>query len=100
MAKYKIEWSKEAKSDLINILEFYNKRNGNSNCSRKLHQKINNNVRFIAKQSHIGIKTDYESIKTVITGDYQIIYEVFDQFILIMMIWDCRRNPEDKNITH
>jgi hypothetical protein len=24
--------------------------------------------------------------------------DLFDQLILIMMVWDCRRNPEDKII--
>jgi hypothetical protein len=34
----------------------------------------------------------------MVTGDYQIIYEIFDQMILIIMIWDCRRDPGDKII--
>jgi len=32
----------------------------------------------------------------LITGDYQIIYEILNNTILISMIWDCRRDPEDK----
>jgi hypothetical protein len=46
----------------------------------------------------LGTPTDYDSVRVLITGDYQIIYEVFDQIILIIMIWDCRRDPEDKII--
>jgi len=34
----------------------------------------------------------------LITGDYQIIYEILDNKIYISMIWDCRRAPEDKII--
>jgi hypothetical protein len=34
----------------------------------------------------------------MILGDYQIIYEIFDQLILIIMVWDSRRDPGDKKI--
>jgi len=34
----------------------------------------------------------------LITGDYQIIYEITEDNIVISMLWDCRRNPEDKKI--
>ncbi len=37
-------------------------------------------------------------VRALIKDDYQIIYEIFDQLILIIMIWDCRRNPMDKRI--
>ena len=41
MARIKIEWSIEAKEDLIDILQFYIDRNGNSNYRKKLSVKIN-----------------------------------------------------------
>ncbi len=37
-------------------------------------------------------------MRALITGDYQFIYEIFDQLVLIIMVWDCRRDPEDKKI--
>ena len=40
MAKYKIEWSIEARLDLIDILEFYRIRNKSSLYSKKLNTKI------------------------------------------------------------
>jgi len=46
----------------------------------------------------IGLQTGIETVKALITGDYQIIYEILDKSILIVMIWDCRRDPEDKII--
>jgi len=46
----------------------------------------------------IGLQTGIETVKTLITGDYQILYEILDKSILIVMIWDCRRDPEDKII--
>lgn len=98
MVKFKIEWSIEAKLDLIDILEFYIRRNGSNTYSRKLNAKINKSVKFLSKHPYIGTPTDFDLVRTLVTGDYQIIYEIFNQLILIIMIWDCRKLPEDKNI--
>ena len=99
MAKYKIEWSIEARSDLLDILEFYYQRNGNANYSRKLNSKINKSIKLITRNPFLGKQTDISSVRAVVTGDYQIIYEVLEQTLLIAMVWDCRRNPENKTIT-
>ena len=99
MVKYKVEWSIEARLDLFDILEFYYQRNGNANYSRKLNSKINKSIKLITKNPLLGKQTDISSIKAIVTGDYQIIYEVLEQTLLIVMVWDCRRNPQDKTIT-
>lgn len=96
MVKFKIDWSLEARLDLIDILEFYIKQNGTASYSIKLNSEINNSLKLISKNPLIGIQSDYDSVRAFIKGDYQIIYEIFDQLILIIMIWDCRRDPEDK----
>lgn len=98
MASYKIEWSLEAKHDLTDILEFYIFRNGSSVYSKKLYSKISRSIRVLAKNPYLGVRTDDSDIRAVITSDYQIIYEVFEKIILILMIWDCRRDPEDRII--
>lgn len=98
MAQVKIAWSVEANQDLVGILEFYIIRNGSSAYSKKLYSKINKSVRLLSKNPFIGVKTDDPDIRALITGDYQIIYEVFDKLLLVIMIWDCRRDPEDKVI--
>jgi plasmid stabilization system protein ParE len=98
MAKRKIDWSVESRLDLYDILEFYFKRNGTVTYSRKLLAKINKSVKLLSKNPFIGTQTDYESVRALITGDYQIVYEIFDQLILVIMVWDSRRDPGDKNI--
>ena len=96
MVKFKVEWSIEAKLDLFDILEFYHSRNGNTIYSKKLSSKINKSITLLSKNLLLGKQTDDSPIRAFITGDYQIIYEVFDKLILIVMISDCRRYPEDK----
>lgn len=98
MVKYKINWSIETRLDLIDILEFYVIQNGTASYSARLNSKINKSVRLISKNPFLGTITEYDSIRVLATGDYQIIYEIFNQLILIVMIWDCRRNPEDRVI--
>jgi len=98
MVKFKIVWSIEARLDLTDILEFYIKQNGTASYSIKLNSEINKHLKLISRNPFIGIPTDYDSVRTFIKGDYQIIYEIFDNLILIIMIWDCRRDPEDKVI--
>jgi plasmid stabilization system protein ParE len=98
MAKHKIEWSVEAKLDLYDILDFYIGRNGSATYSKKLNTKINKSIRLLSKNPLMGTQTDYNSVRALITGDYQIIYEIFNQLILVIMIWDYRRNPEDIRI--
>jgi plasmid stabilization system protein ParE len=98
MARFKIEWSLEARKDLIDILEFYITRNSSADYSTKLNSKINKSIRLLSQNPFLGVKTDDSDIRALITSDYQIIYEIFDKLLLILMIWDCRRDPEDKVI--
>ena len=98
MAKYKIEWSIEARLDLIDILEFYINRNSSNSYSKKLNSKINRSLKLITNNPLIGLKSQIESVRALITGDYQIVYEISDNNILIVMIWDCRQDPGDKII--
>jgi toxin YoeB len=98
MAKFKVEWSIEARLDLLDILDFYIEKNKSAAYSKKLNSKINNSVKLITKNPLIGLQSGVETVRALITGDYQIIYEILDKTILIVMIWDCRRDPGDKII--
>jgi len=96
MVKNKVEWSAEARLDLYDILNFYIIRNGNAIYSRKLNSKIQKSIKLIVKSPLIGTKTNLDSVFIHIAGDYQILYELIESRILIVMIWDSRRNPEEK----
>ena len=98
MVKFKIDWSIEARLDLLDILEFYIKQNDTATYSIKLNSEINKSIKLLSKNPFFGIQTDYDSVRALISGNYQIIYEIFDKLIIIIMVWDCRRDPEDKVI--
>jgi plasmid stabilization system protein ParE len=98
MVKRKIEWLVDAKLDLKEILGYYIERNGSAIYSKKLNTKFNKSIQLISKNPFIGTQSDFSKVRTLITDDYQIIYEIFDEALLIIKIWDCRRNPTDKKI--
>ncbi len=96
MVKYKVEWSIEARLDLLDILNFYIDRNNSASYSKKLKSKINSSIKLISKNPLIGLQTQIVSVRAFVSGDYQIVYEIINDLIMIIMIWDCRRDPEDK----
>ena len=99
MAKFKVEWTVEARIDLFDILNYYFQRNGNSSYSRKLNSKIKKTINLISKNPLIGLKTDIYSIRYIINGDYHLVYEILESKILIVMVWDNRRNPDEKIVS-
>jgi len=74
------------------------KKNKSVAFSNKLNTKINRSLKLISQNPFIGIKTEIESVRALITGDYQIIYEIHKGLVVITMIRDCRRDPKDKVI--
>ncbi len=79
-------------------MNYYIGRNKSAVYSNKLNSKITKSLKLIGQNPLIGIKSEIESVRALITGDYQIIYETIDNIIIVVMIWDCRRDPEDKII--
>jgi plasmid stabilization system protein ParE len=94
MAKRKIIWSPDANLDMLNILEYFYKRNGTKTYGKKIYFKIRKSVRLLSKHPFLGIQTDDENIRNLIEGDYAIFYKLDDETIYILSIWDCRQDPE------
>ena len=99
MVRYRVKWSVEEKLDLQNVLTFYNIRNQSNAYSKKLLGKVRKIVGYIFTNPLIGRTADIENVRMFILGAYQIIYEIIEpRQILIIMFWDCRRNPENRKI--
>lgn len=93
MARRKIIWSHRARIKLLSILEFYAKRNRSKTYSAKLYKKLNKEIKLLSKYPHLGIKTELESIRGLIVGEYVIYYEITALEIVIHTIWDSRQDP-------
>lgn len=99
MVKYEIIWTPRSKIDLYQIAEFYGKRNGNYNYSKKIYAKIKRSVLILRRFSGIGVKTNIYNVRNLIVGDFCLFYRINDKSILIIAIWDSKRNPNNLNLT-
>jgi len=98
MAKREIVWTKNSELQLQEILEFFTKRNKSGLYSRKLYKKFKTELKIVSKNPESGIKTTLDLIRGLIVDDYILFYEIHEDRILILKVWDCRQNPEKLNI--
>ena len=94
----KVVWSKKADSIFIEILEFYVKRNGSNLYSRKINANIIKILVLLCKNPLLGKTTDLENVRTFIVRDYKILYRINPSEIIVLMVWDCRRNPAELSL--
>lgn len=97
MARRKIIWSTQAKNDRIKILKFWQKHNESAFYSRKLNVLFIEAVIFISEFPTVGRLTQDKHARIKIVRDYLIIYEIRDSVIIILAIFDSRRNPLSLN---
>lgn len=95
MVKNKVNWSHRAKISLFRILDFYAERNKSASYSKKLYKRFNKELSVLTRQPNIGIKTDFESVRGLIVDDFILFYEIKEDSIVVLTVWDCRQNPAD-----
>ena len=98
MFKRKLIWSPQSKIELLDILDYYKKRNGNANYSRKLYTQIQELLELCRTHSFIGKRTDIENVRLLIVDNFLLFYEIEDTKLIVLTIWDSRRNPNDLQI--
>ncbi len=90
----KVVWSPEAKRDIKEIKDFYDKRNKSKSYSNKLLKIFRDAAEFIEKFPESSYKTNRENIRGFVIKDYILFYEILSTQILVLTVWDSRRNPE------
>lgn len=98
MANREVVWTRNSEIQLQEILEFFATRNKSSRYSLKLYKKFKSELNRVAQNPEIGIKTKLALIKGLIVGDYILFYEIFEDKIMVLKVWDCRQNPEKLDI--
>lgn len=94
----RIVWTSQAEQIFSGILIFYFKRNGTKTYSRKLNSEIKKIITLIAKHPYLGKKAEIKNIRVLVKGDLKIFYRIEDTEIVIILVWDCRQNPDDLKI--
>ncbi len=87
-------WSVKAKKDLKAIKSFYDNRNQSSIYSNKLLKELRVTAVLFCKYPEVAITTDFNQVKGFIILDYILFYKIFQSQILILTVWDLRRNPD------
>jgi len=93
MAQRKIVWTQNAELQLQQILLFFIERNKSGLYSQKLYQKFKVELLNAAKKPEIGIQTKLKQIRGLIVLDYILFYEIFEDKLMVLKVWDCRQNP-------
>jgi addiction module RelE/StbE family toxin len=100
MAKRKVVWSTLAKLETQEILEYFLNRNKSATYSRKLYQLFKRELYRLSKYPEAGLKTKLTNVRGLVVKDYILFYEVFDDRIIVLKVWDCRQNPDKLNIPY
>jgi toxin YoeB len=98
MAERIIIWTSTAKLELKFILEYYNLRNKNKKYSQKLLKTIQVEIKLLILQPFIGKKTDTINVRGLLVENFIIYYEINENHIIILSVWDSRQNPTSLNL--
>jgi toxin YoeB len=95
---YQIVWTEKANIERQDILHFWIHHNKSKFFSLKLNKLIISSIRDIAKRPTIGRKTEFENVRVKIVREYLIFYEVIKKDIVILSIWDGRRDRRNLKV--
>lgn len=88
-----IVWVQKAQEDRKQILAYWFNRNKSKTHSKKLDQYIRVTLNLIGKYPLIGKKTDLQDVRIKTIAAYLLIYQITETRIVVLRIWDSRRNP-------
>ncbi len=91
----KIIWTVLAKESRRDILSYWKTKNGSSTYSKKLNQQFRECILHLTRFPNLGKTSGFNEIGYLIVDAYKIYYKVKPNNIVILLIWDGRRNPDD-----
>ena len=91
----KVIWSFGAQEDKKSIFRFWNEHNKSSEYSRKLNRLFKAAINLLKDHPYIGRKTKIDNVHIKVVRQYLIVYEVRQYDLVILRIWDGRRNPSE-----
>ncbi len=92
MAK-KVVWTQKAQLERVEILSYWFEKNKTKTYSIKLNKLFVETLKTLAKQPSLGRKTDAANVRVKVVRDYLLFYETSETELIILAIWDGRRNP-------
>ena len=97
MAK-KIVWTQKAQLERAEILSYWIERNKSKTYSIKLNKLFVETLKTLTKQPSLGRKTDAANVRVKVARDYLLFYETTETELIVLAIWDGRRNLSELKI--
>jgi addiction module RelE/StbE family toxin len=94
MVKRKIVWTQEAYEERKQILTYWLERNQSKTYPVKLNKLIKETLQLASNYPESGRKTNFENGRVLMIRDYLLFYEVNKTTIVVLSIWDERRNDK------
>lgn len=98
MAKRKIIWTKKANEERKEILSYWIERNRSKAYSIKLNNLIKETLHLTAFYPESGRKTTFNNVRVKIIRDYLLFYEITETELIVLAIWDKRRDEKTLKI--
>ncbi|MDH6304746.1 addiction module RelE/StbE family toxin [Parabacteroides sp. PF5-5] len=98
MAKRRIVWTRKANQERKDILAYWIKRNHSKSYSIKLNKLIKDSVQLAAQYPNTGRKTTLENVRVKIVRDYLLFYEINKTTLVVLTIWDSRRDEKTLSV--
>ena len=95
---YQITWTEKANIERQHILQFWVEHNKSKIFSSKLDKLFISAIRDLSKNPNIGRKTEFVNVRVKIVREYLIFYEVIKKELVIISIWDGRRDKKNFKI--
>ena len=92
--RLKDDWTAEAESQWDDILQYYTERNGSRTYSRRLKKQMDEAIRITCLNPEWGRPTVIPTIRWRLVEYFIVYYTVKTDRILVLAVWDARRNPE------
>lgn len=93
MAERAVVWTHTASRQLREVLKFWVSRNKSAAYSKKLLQKVQDQIEIIQHIPNGFPKTTYPKTRVAPNGHYSIFYQHNSKQITIVAFWDNRQNP-------
>jgi hypothetical protein len=95
MAKKPVVWTERAKKEKRIILQFWVDYNQNKTYASQLNIDFTKQAELIGIFNHLGKPTDFKDVRVSFIGNFSLLYKIEIEEIVIVGIWDNRRNPDD-----
>ncbi len=95
MAKRRIVWTKTAHLERIEILTYWFNKTKSKTYSKKLNKLFSETIKLLCTHHEIGRASKDSSIRITIVRDYLIFYEFTTTELIILSVWDTRRDEKE-----